>query len=606
MIAADVACVVVAIQVALVVRYDGSVPAGRVEDSIPAVLVAVAAQVLLGALTGLYRGHYRPASFEEMMIVAKTTVASTTVVVVSDLFLLDRSIPVTVAVAYGPLTLLGASVVRWIWRADQERRIRASSDGAAPLLVAGAGEAGAQIVAQLLRTRDCPYRPVALVDDDPAKRRLRVHGVPVGGTSRDLVAVAEAHGARTVLLAMPSVESAVIRDLTAAAEDAGLAVLTLPSVVEIFGGQVGIADIRPVTEEDLLGRVKVDIDIDAVADYLTGRTVLVTGAGGSIGRELCRQVHRFAPAQMVMLDRDESALHGTELALRGRATLDTRDLVVCDIRDVDRLQEVFDEHRPEVVFHAAALKHLPLLEMHPGEAVKSNCTGTDNVLRAAAAHGVDRFVNVSTDKAADPTSVLGLSKRVAERLTAHWALQGDGTYLSVRFGNVLGSRGSVLTTFRAQVDAGGPITVTHPDVTRFFMTIEEAVTLVIQAGALDLDGHALVLDMGSPVKIDDVARRLAAAADRPIDITYTGLRPGEKLHEVLLSSGEEGASTCHPLITEVPVPPLDPGRLAAVATAGVTQVVDQLRDLLADEAVRDPAPPPPPTSVPTGPADTSV
>ncbi len=566
-----------------------------------ALVVAVAAQLILGWITGLHRGRYRPASFEETLVIARTTTAAMFIVLVADVTILQRSIPVTVAVAYAPLTILGACLVRWIWRADQERRIRASSHGAAPLLVIGAGEAGAQIVAQLLRTRDCPYRPVALLDDDPAKSRLRVHGVPVEGSTRDLGACARAHGVETVLLAMPSVDSAVIRDLTTHAEDAALTVLTLPSVTEIFGGDVGIADIRPVTEEDLLGRGPVDIDIDAIADYLTGRTVLVTGAGGSIGRELCRQVHRFAPAHLVMVDRDESALHGTELAITGRATLDSRDIVVCDIRDVERLDEVFAEHRPEVVFHAAALKHLPLLEMHPGEAVKSNCTGTDNVLRAAADHDVGRFVNVSTDKAADPTSVLGLSKRVAERVTAHWAERVDGTFLSVRFGNVLGSRGSVLTTFRSQVASGGPLTVTHPEVTRFFMTIEEAVTLVIQAGALDLDGHALVLDMGSPVRIDDVARRLAAAADRPIEITYTGLRPGEKLHEVLVAGHEAGARTRHPLITEVPVAPLDPDLLATVATSGVDPVVAQLRDLLADERPHlgggSPAPADPPADV---------
>ncbi|CAN5662127.1 nucleoside-diphosphate sugar epimerase/dehydratase [soil metagenome] len=559
--AADATCVIAAMQIALVVRYDGTVPAGRLTDSIAAMALAVVAQVLLGSVTGLYRGHYRPASFEEMLVVGKTTVAAAAVVTVADIFVLGRSVPVTVALAYAPLMLVGASMVRWLWRADQERRIRASSHDATPIVVVGAGEAGAQIVNQLLRTRDCAFRPVALLDDDPAKLRLRVCGIPVVGTSTELVATARQLQVKTVLLAMPSAESSVIRGVTKPAQEAGLTVLTLPSLVEIFGGDVGIGDIRPVTEEDLLGRGPVEIDIDAIADYLTGRTVMVTGAGGSIGSELCRQIHRFAPDHLIMLDRDESALHGTVLSIHGRATLDSRDLVVCDIRDTERLDEVFAEHQPEVVFHAAALKHQPLLEMYPGEAVKSNCTGTLNLLRAATEHGVDRFVNVSTDKAADPTSVLGLSKRVAERITAHWAENNPGTFLSVRFGNVLGSRGSVLTTFRAQLALGGPITVTHPDVTRFFMTIEEAVKLVIQAGALDMDGHALILDIGEAIRIDDVARRLAASSDRPIEITYTGLRPGEKLHEILVAPHEVGANTRHPLITEVPVAPLDPDRL---------------------------------------------
>jgi FlaA1/EpsC-like NDP-sugar epimerase len=260
-----------------------------------------------------------------------------------------------------------------------------------------------------------------------------------------------------------------------------------------------------------------------------------------------------------MLDRDESALHAVQLSITGRALLDSRDVVLADIRDTQFLAELFAARRPDVVFHAAALKHLPLLEQYPGEAVKSNVWGTQSVLDAAHAAGVKRFVNISSDKAADPTSVLGYSKRVAERLTAYAAVQsGGGAYLSVRFGNVLGSRGSVLTTFNEQIAAGGPITVTDPDVTRYFMTIQEAVQLVIQAAAIGDGGEALVLDMGTPVRIDEVARRLAARAERPIKIVYTGLRRGEKLHECLFSAGEPDFRPRHPLISHVPVDPLHP------------------------------------------------
>ena len=266
-----------------------------------------------------------------------------------------------------------------------------------------------------------------------------------------------------------------------------------------------------------------------------------------------------------MVDRDESALHAVQLLLEGRALLDSRNLVVCDIRDNARLHAVFAEHRPEVVFHAAALKHLPLLEMHPSEALKTNVYGTYNVIEAARGSGVDRFVNISTDKAADPTSVLGYTKRIAEKLTAKAAHDSTGTYLSVRFGNVLGSRGSVLTAFRSQVAAGGPVTVTDPEVTRYFMTVEESVQLVIQAGAVGDDGEALVLDMGQPVKIDDVARRLAAESERPIDIVYTGLRQGEKLHEVLLGADEIDRRPAHPLISHVSVPPLGVRTVRAAA-----------------------------------------
>ena len=279
-----------------------------------------------------------------------------------------------------------------------------------------------------------------------------------------------------------------------------------------------------------------------------------------------------------MLDRDESALHTVQMAIEGRALLDSECLVVADIRDRNRMREVFDRHRPHVVFHTAALKHLPLLEMHPAEAVKTNVFGTLHVLEAAAGAGVERFVNISTDKAADPSSILGYTKRIAEQLTSWFAQREGGTFLSVRFGNVLGSRGSVLGAFERQIRDGGPLTVTHPDVTRYFMTVQEAVQLVIQAGAVGGPGEALVLDMGEPVRIVDVARRLVAQSDRPIDIVFTGLRSGEKLHEVLLGQCEIDERPAHPLISHCQVPPLPPVDLEPLGTDDPAR----LRSLVAD------------------------
>ena len=297
---------------------------------------------------------------------------------------------------------------------------------------------------------------------------------------------------------------------------------------------------------------------------LAGQRVLVTGAGGSIGSELCRQLYRLRPAELIMLDRDESALHAVELALRGRALLDSEDAVLADIRDAGRVRQVFEQFRPQVVFHAAALKHLPLLERYPAEAVKTNVWGTQAVLDAAAACGVECFVNISTDKAADPVSVLGFTKRITERLTAQMAGQAGGTYLSVRFGNVLGSRGSVLTALSAQIAEGGPVTVTHPEVRRYFMSAAEAVQLVLQAAAIGRGGEALVLDMGHCVRIADLARRLTASACRDVEIVFTGLRPGEKLTEDLLGRGEPDYRPCHPLVMHVPVPGLAPAQLGAL------------------------------------------
>jgi FlaA1/EpsC-like NDP-sugar epimerase len=311
----------------------------------------------------------------------------------------------------------------------------------------------------------------------------------------------------------------------------------------------------PVTSRDaatLLGREPIRVDVDA--SYVAHQRVLVTGAGGSIGSELCRQLAGHDPAELVMLDRDESALHALQLSLTGRALLDDPQLVLADIRDAPRIREVFEQHRPQVVFHAAALKHQPLLELHPAEAVKTNIAGTATVLNAAAMVDTQVLVNISTDKAADPSCVLGETKRAAEQLTAAHAPR---RYISVRFGNVLGSRGSVLDTFAAQIADGRRVTVTHPDISRYFMTVTEAVALVIHAGAIGQPGQALILDMGEPVRIVDIARRMATAAGCPdIPIVYTGLRPGEKLHETLFGAGEQDARPIHPLISHVQVPPL--------------------------------------------------
>jgi FlaA1/EpsC-like NDP-sugar epimerase len=341
-----------------------------------------------------------------------------------------------------------------------------------------------------------------------------------------------------------------------------------------------------VTEADLLGRHPAEIDTAAVAHYITGKRVLVTGAGGSIGSELCRQLARYEPAKLFMLDRDESGLHATQLSIEGRAMLDDDGLLLADIRDPARIDEVFARARPEVVFHAAALKHLPLLEMHPTEGWKTNVGGTLNVLRAAERHGATRFVNISTDKAANPSSVLGWTKRITERLTAHASAQGAMECVSVRFGNVLGSNGSVLRSFESQAAKGLPITVTHPDITRFFMTIAEATRLVVYAGAIGEPGEVLILDMGEPVRILEVAELYAAQHDPPLEIVFTGLRPNEKLHEDLIASDEFGECRVHKLITHVSVPALAPldemssglvpdvARMREIALSGIEAKVD--------------------------------
>ena len=562
-----------AVVAAMALRFDFRFDRWSDWDPIGAIGIAAAAMVAAGAIGGLYDGRWQRGSLDEgLALVRAVLLVSVTVFAVNNLLLGARVVPTSVVFGAAPAAFCGAGAARFLERLMALRRSRRAPGDAIPVLVFGAGDGGQRVISSMHADPHGRYTPVGLVDDDPAKRNLRIHGVPVLGTRDALHAVAIDTGARMLVVAAPSISSDSLRDLSTRALAADLDMRIVPHVTELIDGQVGADDVRPLTEADLLGRHQIDTDIDAIADYITGRRVLVTGAGGSIGSELCRQLHRFGPEALVMVDRDESALHAVQMAIEGRALLDSERLVVADIRDRDRMMEVFAHHRPDVVFHTAALKHLPLLEMYPAEAVKTNVHGTLNVLEAAAAAGVDRFVNISTDKAADPTSVLGYTKRIAEQLTSWYASRERGVYLSVRFGNVLGSRGSVLGAFERQIADGGPITVTDPDVTRYFMTVTEAVQLVVQAGAVGLDGEALVLDMGEPVRIVDVARRLVAQADRPIEIVFTGLRPGEKLHEVLLGQAEKDDRHAHPLISHCRVPAQSPAGLTGLDVADVEEL----------------------------------
>ena len=565
---------VLAIWLAIWVRYDFSVE--RIDGAGVWFAIALTAsiQVIVGVWQGLYLGRWRLGSFEEIEALLKTVV-----VAAGGLLLVDiptRWVPISVPVAAVFIALVAMAAVRYGWRVLIDRGRRPNGIGAARVLVFGAGEGADQVITAMLRDPSSPYLPVAILDDDPRKSQLRIRSVRVRGTKLDIATVAAELRASVLLIAIPSADGPLVRELAAIGTAAGLRVMAVPAMSNRFDDSIGVGDIRPLTTTDLLGRREIDTDINGIARYLTGRRVLITGAGGSIGSELCRQVHRFGPSALVMLDRDESGLHAVQMSIEGRALLESRELVVADIRDVERMAEVFNEHRPDVVFHAAALKHLPLCEMHPSEAVKTNVWGTSTLLELAMRHDVDTFVNISTDKACDPVSVLGSTKRVAERLTAAADEAARGAYISVRFGNVLGSRGSVLGAFRAQIAMGGPITITAPDVTRYFMTVEAAVQLVIQAGAIGDHGGAMVLDMGEPVRIVDVAQRLIAEADRRIEIVYTGLRPGEKLHEVLEGIHEHPRPSAHPLIAFVQVPPLAASDLVGLTSSNPEALLAEL------------------------------
>lgn len=531
-----------------------------------------------GWMNRLQQGRARLGSFEDAALAVATALGT---IVVGALINLARIVPAQIfALGLWPslVLLLGW---RGLYRLVVEQTSMALSTEATRTVVVGAGNAGAQLVNAMFTDAARNWAPVALLDDDPLKRHRRIRGVAVLGRIDELAETARRVDATAAIIALPSANADTIRRISAAGAEAGLEVKVLPSTDDLLApGKVGIADIRDIDVTDLLGRHQIETDVASIAGYLAGKRVLVTGAGGSIGAELCRQIAKFGPSELIMLDRDESALHSTQLSIYGKAMLDDDNTVLVDIREPRAIRELFEVRQPQVVFHTAALKHLPMLEKAPGEAVKTNIWGTLTVLEAAAAVGVERFVNISTDKAANPINVLGYSKRIAEGLTAGIAEEAEGTFLSVRFGNVLGSRGSVLTAFAAQIANGGPITVTDPKVTRYFMTIKEAVQLVVQAAAIGSDGEALVLDMGAPVSIDAVAHQLVEMSGKRVEVVYTGLREGEKLDEELFGDGESDLRPKHSLISHTRVPGMSAANVKALDPwANRRDIIDTLSKL---------------------------
>ena len=463
------------------------------------------------------------------------------------------------------------------------------SGGAAGLrtLVVGAGEAGRTLTRALRHSPSYGLQPIGFLDDSPAL--TRVAGLPVFGVISALAEVARAQRAEACVVAIPSLAASKVAAIIEAGRGAGLHVRYLPSFLGAVERDARLSDLRRVQLESLLGRREVHLVSEKAARLISGQRVLVTGAGGSIGSELCRQVRVFGPAKLYLLDHDESNLQRLQLEITGSSLLDGDDIIIADIRDRRRIDQVFQETRPQLVFHAAAHKHLPLLERHPCEAVKSNVAGTQNLIQAAARYGTSRFVLISTDKAADPSSVLGASKRLAE-LVVQRAAHGPVTLASVRFGNVLGSRGSFLSILADQISRDVPVTVTHPEVTRFFMTVEEAVGLVLETAAMAEYAETFVLDMGEPVPIVSLVHNYATQLKLPnVEIRYTGLRPGEKLSEKVFSDSEQRVPTAHPKIwatrCAAPTPEFDSllGQLYAAADDGDSGLAKDLLQRLVPE-----------------------
>lgn len=558
----DSLCWAFALVTSLLLRFDLDVPTDQWLPLVVVILWTGLVQLLIGWATFLYRGRHRHGTFGEVRTVFTSALITAAFVWLAVLLISPSTgIPRSLVPIALPIALVAMFAFRYFRRMFIEFR-RGPSARAVPTLIYGAGYVGERITRRLMTDPTAGYWPVGLIEDDPEKRYVQFDRVKVRGTIDDLEQVACASGAKAILVAMGDPDRDLLVRVQGDAKRLGLEVKVMPPLDEMLRRGVRATDLRDLQIEDLLGRPPLDTEIDAVAGYLTGKRVLVTGAGGSIGSELCVQIMRFNPRELIMLDRDETALQHAQLSVQGHGLLDSRDVVLADIREAERIKSIFLDRRPDVVFHAAALKHLPMLQQYPDQGWKTNVLGTLNVLLAAEAAQVSTLINVSTDKAANPTSVLGHSKQLAERLTAHLGARTGNRYISVRFGNVIGSRGSMLPTFTRLIEQGGPLTVTHPDVTRFFMTIPEACQLVIQAGGIGQTGEVLILDMGEPVRILDIAERMISISGREdVDIVFTGLRPGEKLHEELVGDRESPSRPLHPKISHAQVLPIAPESL---------------------------------------------
>ncbi|MGH8900387.1 MAG: polysaccharide biosynthesis protein [Egibacteraceae bacterium] len=559
----DAALVSCAYLIVLLARFaeDGMVPASYWAGFRRFLPIALAAHLCAHAAWRLYGQMWRHASVKEARRVVLASATAGTLGAVW--FWGHRDIVPATVLLLGPvLTTMAVGGLRFQSRIFAFRPV--TSRQATRLVVIGAGESGAAVIRDLSRTPDSELVPVAVLDDDPRKHHLSLCGVPIIGGIDQLPVAVERFRAEQALLAIPSASSELVRQVALVVDAVGLPLKVLPSVRELVDGQISHRDVRDLSIDDLLGRQQVQTDLEAVERILTGRRVLITGAGGSIGSEIARQVAQFGPSSLMLLDHDETHLFEAAASVGPDCVQ-----VLADIKDRSHIHKLMVRHRPEVIFHAAAHKHVPLLEDHPCEAVTTNVLGTMNVVEAAVQVGVERLVFVSTDKAVRPSSVMGASKRLGEQILLARAPQGS-RYCAVRFGNVLGSRGSVIPTFMRQIAGGGPVTVTDPRMTRFFMSIPEAVQLVLQAAALAKGGEIFMLEMGEPVRILDLAERMIRLSGRQVGIDVpirvVGTRPGEKLAEELHAPDEATIPTPHPAVLEVRPVPLDVGMLDASLT----------------------------------------
>mgnify|MGYP001060446478 CR=1 FL=1 len=555
----DMIIVIFSLTSALLLRFDGQIPPATYENFLRFIGPALIICLIFFYLFGFYRRIWRYTSVDDLITIFYAVTTAMVAVTLFGYYVLGVRLPFSVyLISYVAMgILIGASrlAVRLLnCRLSRPQACQSNCN----LAIIGAGEAGNLVARELKKHGPAMgVNPVGFVDDDPQKHNLIINGLPVLGPINELPRLVEENKINDAVVAMPSAPYAVLQQIIRNCSDLKVQIKTMPGIYEILNGQVSLKALKDVEIEDLLKRSPVQLDLPSIAAYLSGLNILVTGAGGSIGAELCRQIAFMKPQRLIMLDNDENAIFFIYNELQDQYPDLEICPIICDIKEYDSLQRVFQAHRPQVVFHAAAHKHVPLMELNIEEAINNNIEGSKNVIDLASLYKVKKFVGISTDKAVNPTSVMGATKRAVEIYLQNKAHLVNGcVYCSVRFGNVLGSQGSVVPLFRQQIKKGGPVRVTHPEITRYFMTIPEAVQLVIQAGALGQGGEIFVLDMGEPIKINDLARDMISLSglvpDRDIEIVHTGLRPGEKLYEELFSERESFARTKHERIFIAP------------------------------------------------------
>jgi FlaA1/EpsC-like NDP-sugar epimerase len=550
LITVDILLINLAVFGSFYLRFEGNIPTEYFTTYYHTAVASTVIFPLTLYYLGLYRRIWQYASIGELLSIVYSATIGTGGSAAVVYFLAPFRVPHKSAIMLWLLSVILIGGSRFTWRVLQERAFRDNIPALQKrVLIVGAGDAGVLALRELKNLNYRQGRPVGFIDDAREKQRLELHSLPVLGTREDIPEVVKRHNVDEIIIAMPSADGDAIREVIKLSETCNVQLKILPGVYDILSGKVSVNPIREVQVEDVLGREPVVLNLDEVSSYINGQVVLVTGAGGSIGSEICRQVAKFRPTLLVLVGHGENSIFDIEQELLDEHIDLKLTTEVLDIKDLRKVDRVFKHYKPHVVFHAAAHKHVPLMERNPEEALKNNVLGTKNLAEASVQTGVKTFVLISTDKAVNPTSVMGASKRIGEMVIQSMDKVSATKFVAVRFGNVLGSRGSVIPTFKKQIAKGGPLTVTHPDMLRYFMTIPEASQLVIQAGAMANGGEIFILDMGKPIKIVDLAvdliRLSGLEPGKDIEIKFSGIRPGEKLYEELLTAEEGTASTQH-------------------------------------------------------------